>query len=265
MDRGDTMPVIESAGCPLHVEIEGAEKGPVLMLSNSLGTDLSMWERQLPAFAKHFRVVRYDRRGHGKSGVTPGPYSMEQLGRDALAIMDGLELDKVHWCGLSMGGMEGQWLGANAPARIGKLVLANTSSYYAVKDPWNERLKAIRQGGIEAVADRVLAMWFTKDFFQREPQTVARFRAMMVSTPLDGYIACGEAVRDMDHRALLARITRPTLVIAGRYDNATPLDVGEFIRSRIPGAQLTIIDAAHISNVEQPGDFTAEVLGFLRS
>jgi 3-oxoadipate enol-lactonase len=259
------MPVIHSAGCPIHVEIEGPERAPVLMLSNSLGTDLSMWEAQVQPFARHFRVVRYDRRGHGRSGVTPGPYDMAQLGRDALAIMDGLGDAKVHWCGLSMGGMEGQWLGANAPDRIAKLVLANTSCHYAVKQFWNERLKVVREGGIAAFADRVLAMWFTPDFFAREPQTVARFRERMIATPLEGYLACSEAVRDMDHRELLAKIAAPTLVIAGRYDNATPIEASEVIRRHIPGAQLTILEAAHISNVEQPGPFAAEVVGFLTS
>lgn len=259
------MPVIHSAGCPIHVEIEGPERAPVLMLSNSLGTDLTMWEAQLQPFARHFRVVRYDRRGHGRSGVTPGPYDMAQLGRDALAVMDGLRVEKVHWCGLSMGGMEGQWLGANAPERIDKLVLANTSCHYAVKDFWNERLKAVREGGVATIADRVLAMWFTKDFFAREPQTVARFRDLMISTPLEGYLACSEAVRDMDHRDLLAKIAAPTLIVAGRYDNATPIEASKFIRRNIPGAQLTILEAAHISNVEQPGAFAAEVLGFLTS
>lgn len=257
------MPLVQSDGCPIHVELAGPERAPVLMLSNSLGTDLSMWDPQMEVFTRHFRVVRYDRRGHGKSGVSPGPYTMEQLGRDVLAVLDELGIAKVHWCGLSMGGMVGQWLGANAPERVGKLVLANTSSHYPVKDPWNERIKAVREGGVAAIADGVLARWFTDGFRKREPRTVGRMKDIMLTTPVDGYIGCCEAVRDMDHRELLPKIVAPTLVIAGRYDLATPIQTGEYIRSRIPRASLTVLDAAHISNVEQATPFTTEVLGFL--
>jgi 3-oxoadipate enol-lactonase len=257
------MPAIYSDGCPLHVEVEGPATAPVLMFSNSLGVDLSMWERQVATFARHFRVVRYDRRGHGRSGVTPGPYSMEQLARDDLAIMDALNLDKVHFCGISMGGMVGQWLGAFAPERIDRLVLSNTSCFYPLKDPWHDRIKTVRASGIAAIADTVLGIWFTKDFHSREPETIAHFRRMLVSSPVDGYVGCCAAVRDMDHREILAKITAPTLIIAGRHDNSTTIENAEFIRSRIPGAQMTILNAAHISNVEQATAFNTEVLGFL--
>lgn len=257
------MPVIQSDGCPLHVDIEGPETAPVLMFSNSLGVDLSMWQPQVGTLSRHFRIVRYDRRGHGRSGVTPGPYTMEQLARDDLAIIDGLGLERVNFCGLSMGGMVGQWLGAFAPERIGRLVLANTSCYYADKTPWNDRIKTVREKGIDAVADMVLGLWFTKPFHAREPETIARFRQMLVSTPVEGYVSCGAAVRDMDHRDILAKIQPPTLVIAGRHDGSTTVEAAEFIRSRVPGAQMTILDAAHISNVEQATAFTTEVLGFL--
>lgn len=257
------MPVIDANGCPIHVQVEGPERAPALMLSNSLGATLQMWDPQAEELAKHFRLVRYDRRGHGRSGVPKGPYSMEMLGRDALAIMDALGLDKVSWCGLSMGGMVGQWLGARAPQRIERLILSNTSAYYPDKSPWHDRIKAVREGGIAAVADRVLAAWFTTDFAAREPDTVARMKAMMLATPVEGYVANCEAVRDMDHREILRDITAPTLVIAGRHDPATPVEAGEFIRSRIPGASLTVIDAAHVANVEQPHAYLDAVLGFL--
>ncbi len=258
------MPVIQSDdGCPLHVEVVGPETAPVLMFSNSLGVDLSMWKHQIAPFARHFRVVSYDRRGHGRSGVAPGPYDMERLARDDLAIMDRLGLDRVNFCGLSIGGMVGQWLAANAPERIDRLVLSNTSCYYPLKDPWHERIKTVSEGGVGTIADTVLGMWFTKDFHAGEPKTIEHFRHMLVSTPVDGYIACAAAVRDMDHREILAKIAAPTLVIAGRHDNSTTIEAAEFIRSRIAGAQLTILDAAHISCVERPDAFNAEVLGFL--
>jgi 3-oxoadipate enol-lactonase len=257
------MPIIQADGCPIHVEVDGPEQAPVLMLSNSLGTTLQMWDDQVQPFTQHFRLVRFDRRGHGRSGVAKGPYTMERLGRDALAVMDGLGLKKVHWCGLSMGGMVGQWLGANAPGRLDRLVLSNTSSYFADKAAWHDRIKTVRESGLAAIADRVMTLWFTTDFREREPAAVARMKEMMLSTPVDGYIACCEAVRDMDHREILGKITAPTLVIAGRHDPATTLEAGEFIRSRIPGAAMTVFDAAHISNVEQPHDYADAVLGFL--
>ncbi|RAI42221.1 3-oxoadipate enol-lactonase [Rhodoplanes roseus] len=259
------MPVIQSEGCALHVEVEGPADAPAVVFSNSLGADLTMWDRQAAPFSRHFRVVRYDRRGHGRSGVTPGPYSIAQLGRDALAIMDGLALAKAHWVGLSMGGMVGQWLGANAPERLGKLVLANTSSFFPDKTPWNDRIATIKAGGLDAIADKVMTIWFTDKFREREPETVAAVRAAFLKTPLDGYIANCEAVRDMDQRDLLDKIAAPTLVVAGRFDQSTPIDAAAFISRGVPGAQLTILEAAHISNIEQTVAFNTEVLGFLVS
>jgi len=258
------MPLIDVGDCELHVQVEGSERAPVLMLSNSLGTTLQMWDPQVAPFRKHYRLVRFDRRGHGRSGVPKGPYSMERLGRDVLAIMDVLAINKANWCGLSMGGMEGMWLGANAGDRFDKVVLANTSCHYPNKEFWNERIKLIRErGGLAPLADRLSEAWFTRNFRAREPAIVERLKAGLAATPVEGYIACGEAVRDMDHRDLLAHITAPTLVIIGRHDPATTPEAGEFIRSRIPGASAAIIDAAHISNIEQPTQFTDVVLGFL--
>jgi 3-oxoadipate enol-lactonase len=259
------MPVIDSHGCPIDVEVSGPESAPVLMLSSSLGTTKHMWDPQMPAFTKEYRVVRYDRRGHGKSGVPKGPYAMEMLGRDALAIMDGLKLDKVNWLGLSMGGMEGMWLGANAAGRINKLILSNTSSYYADKTIWHSRIDAItKAGSVAAIADMVINAWLTRDFQTAHPDTTARMKDMMIATPTDGYLACAAAVRDMDHREIIKSITAPTLIIAGAKDPATNVAAAEFIRDRIQGAKLVILDAAHISNVEQPEAYAKEVLGFLK-
>ena len=146
------MPHIQADGCTIHVEVEGREQSPVLMLSNSLGTNLHMWDEQVAPFAHHFRLVRYDRRGHGKSDAPKGPYSMERLGRDVLAILDGLGIATTNWCGLSMGGMVGQWLGANAAGRIDKLILSNTACYYPDKQIWADRIKFARNNGIAVVA-----------------------------------------------------------------------------------------------------------------
>jgi 3-oxoadipate enol-lactonase len=257
------MPEINADGCPIHVEVEGPERAPVLMLSNSLGTTLAMWEPQVAPFTRHFRLVRYDRRGHGRSGCPKGPYTMERLGRDVLAVLDGLGIQKINWCGLSMGGMVGQWLGANAPERIERMVLTNTSSYFADKAGWNDRLKLVQEKGIAAFAAPNMSRWFTKGFIERAPQTVARIQEMFAATPLEGYLACGAAVRDMDHRELLRRIKAPTLVIAGKHDGATPPEANEYISKHISGAKFALVDAAHLSNVEQSEAYADAVLGFL--
>ena len=257
------MPMIDADGYQLNVSVDGREGGPTLMLSNSLGCTLQMWEPQMKALGQIFRVIRYDRRGHGKSGVPSGPYSMERFGRDVLAILDDLNIEKVHWCGLSMGGMVGQWLGANAPERLDRIILSNTACYYPDPTNWNNRIKAVKEGGLAAVADTVIAGWLTADFREREPQVTARLKAMLLACPAEGYIACCEALSTLDQRALLPKIKSPTLVITGRHDMSTPIAAGEYVRSQIPGASLTILDAAHISNVEQPHAFTETVVGFL--
>jgi 3-oxoadipate enol-lactonase len=257
------MPDIDADGCTIHVEVEGPERAPVLMLSNSLGTNLHMWDAQVAPFTRHFRLVRYDRRGHGQSDVPKGPYSMERLGRDVLAVLDGLGIEKINWCGLSMGGMVGQWLGANAPNRIDKLILCCTACYYPDPTFWIERLKFVRAHGLPALVGTTMERWFTKDFRERAPDVIARMTEMFLATDLEGYVGCLEAIRDMDHRPLLPKIKAPTLVIAGRLDPATPLEGNEFIRARIPGAKLAVLEAAHIANVEQPQAYADAVLGFL--
>lgn len=262
--KGETMPEINADGCPIYVEVEGPERAPVLMLSNSLGTTLDMWDAQVAPFTQHFRLVRYDRRGHGRSGCPKGPYTMERLGRDVLAVLDGLGIDTINWCGLSMGGMVGQWLGAHAPERIERMVITNTSSYFPDKAAWNERLKLVEEKGIAAFAAPNMARWFTKGFLERAPQAVAPIQDMFAATPLEGYLACGAAVRDMDHRELLPKIKVPTLVIAGKHDGATPPEANEYISRHIPGAKFALLEAAHLSNVEQPAAYTDAVLGFLR-
>jgi 3-oxoadipate enol-lactonase len=182
------MPMIDADGCLINVSVEGRDGGPTLMLSNSLGCTLQMWEPQMKALTQVFRVIRYDRRGHGKSNVPPARYTMERFGRDVLAILDDLNIEKVHWCGLSMGGMVGQWLGANAPERFGKLILANTSCYYAEPTKWLERIDAVKKGGIAAVADAVIAGWLTQDFREREPDITARMKSMLLSRLLRGAV-----------------------------------------------------------------------------
>lgn len=257
------MPDIDADDCKIHVEIEGPERAPVLMLSNSLGTDLHMWDEQVAPFTRHFRLVRYDRRGHGKSGVPKGPYSMERLGRDVLAVLDALSIERINWCGLSMGGMVGQWLGAVAPHRIDKLILSNTACYYPDKNVWADRLRFIREKGLAGLVNVNMERWFSQAFRERSPQKLEPMRATFLATNVDGYIGCCEAIRDMDHRELLPKIKAPTLVIAGSLDPATPPVMNEYIRDHIPGAKLATLEAAHIANVEQPQIYSDTVLGFL--
>jgi len=257
------MPVIDADGCPIYVAIEGPERAPVLMLSNSLGTTYAMWQPQVDAFTQHFRLVRFDRRGHGQSGVPQGPYTMERLARDALAVLDALGLRRVNWCGLSMGGMEGMWLGANAPDRFERLVLSNTTCYFPDKKVWDDRIRFVHEKGLAALAGPNMERWFTAGYREREPGTIKAMTEMFVATPQAGYIACGEAVRDMDHRALLPEIKVPTLVVAGRHDPATTLEAGEYLRDHIPGASFAVLEAAHISNIEAAAQFNQTVLAFL--
>jgi 3-oxoadipate enol-lactonase len=250
-------------GATIHVEVEGPEDAPPLMLSNSLGTNLHMWDEQVAPLTRHFRLIRYDRRGHGQSSVPKGPYSMERLGRDVLAVLDGLGVERTNWCGLSMGGMVGMWLGAHAPARIDKLILSNTSAYFADKAMWDGRIKTVRDKGLPAIVDANMERWFTKAFRDSAPQVMSKIREMFLATNVEGFIGCGYAIRDMDHRALLATIKAKTLVIAGRHDPATTLEAGEFIAQHTPHAKLAVLEAAHIANMEQPQKYTDTVLDFL--
>jgi 3-oxoadipate enol-lactonase len=257
------MPFAEVNGGRLHYRFDGPEGAPVLVLCNSLGTDHTMWDPQVPAFARKLRVLRYDRRGHGASAVTPGPYTIEQLARDVLGLLDQLAIDRVRFCGLSLGGMTGMWLGTHAGNRIEKLVLCNTAAQIGSPDPWNARIEAVRKGGMSAIESGVLARWFTPQFLERPTPMLGRMREVLLQLSPEGYAAACAAVRDMDQRESIARITAPTLVIAGTHDAATPPAAGQFIAKQIPGAQYVELDAAHISNVEAADRFTETVLGFV--
>ncbi len=250
-------------GIVMHYEVAGDAHAPAVVLHHPLATDLSSWDELVAALTPSYRVIRFDARGHGASEASAGAYDFALLAGDVIALMDHLGVGKARFVGLSMGGMVGQWVAANAPERIDRLILSNTSCYYAVKDGWNTRIAAVGDGGVAAIADMVIKLWFTADFLEREPARAAMMKRMLLATPTEGYIACSAAVRDMDHRDLLPRIRAPTLIIAGRHDLGTTVQDAEFLRNRIPGAALTILDAAHISNVELPQKYTAEVLGFL--
>lgn len=254
---------IDLAGTRLHYRIDGERGAPPLVLSNSLGTDLTMWDPQIPEFAQRFRVIRYDTRGHGQSTVTPGPYSVEQLGRDALGLMDALGIERAHFCGLSLGGMTGMWVAVHEAYRIDRLVLANTAARIPGADAYNTRIQRVRAGGMADITPAVLERWFTAGFIARHPESVALTRTMLEHCPAEGYIGGCCAVRDMDQRADIPAITRPTLVIAGTHDLATPPSEGRYLAEHIAGARYIELPTGHLSNIEAAPLFTAAVLDFL--
>jgi 3-oxoadipate enol-lactonase len=247
----------------IHYEWTAREGLPVLLFSNSLGTNLHMWDPQVEAFANHFRVLRYDTRGHGQSGVTPGPYSIEQLSWDVVRLMDILKLDRVHFCGLSMGGTTGMFLGASAPKRFHKIALCSTSPKFGTLETWNARIQAVQSGGMKAVADNVIERWLTPGFRSAHPKETQAVLDMLESADPQGYVANCAAVRDADMRPMLAKIQPPCLIVTGTHDPAaTPAD-GHFLVENIPNAQYVEVPAAHLCNRELPDDFNRHVLQFL--
>lgn len=259
---------VKLADGELNYQLDGPEGAPVLVLSNSLGTDLGMWDTQIPAFTEHFRVLRYDTRGHGQSLVTEGPYSIEQLGRDVLALLDALHLDKVSFCGLSMGGLIGQWLGINAGNRLDRLVICNTAAKIADDEVWNTRIETVlrdREAAMVGLRDASIARWFTPEFAEREPAQAKRITDMLAATSPDGYAANCGAVRDADFREQVAGIQVPLLIISGSQDAVTPPSGGEYIQQQVKGAEHEVFHAAHLSNVEVGEPFSRRVLDFLRA
>ncbi len=256
------MSFVEVGELRTHYELAG-DREPVLVLSNSLGTNFSMWEPQMAELQRRFRILRYDTRGHGQSSVTPGDYTIEQLGRDVLGLLDSLHLDRVHFCGLSMGGMIGIWLGIHAPGRLHRIVLCNTAARIGTKEMWNARIATVQKEGMKSVAAAVIERWFTPGFRASFPEKVARAQRMLESTGPAGYAGCCAAIRDMDQREAVAWIEVPTLVIYGGSDSVIPLADAHFLTNRIRGAKELELAAAHLSNVEQADAFTEAVSRFL--
>ncbi len=259
------MPFVERGDLRVHYALTGAANGPVLILSNSLGTNFSMWDPQLRALESKLRVLRYDTRGHGQTTVTPGPYSIEQLARDVVRLLDALRVERAHFCGLSMGGMIGMWLGVHAAERLNKLVLCSAAARIGTTETWNARIGNVRKAGIKAIAPMVIERWYTPEFRARSPEAVAPIRRMLENASPEGYIACCAAIRDMDQREAISAIRVPTLVISGGKDPVTPPPEGHFLTDRIPGAQYAELQTAHLSNLEAPAQFTSELIRFLRA
>jgi len=257
------MTTVSVPGAELAVRVDGPADAPALLLSNSLSSDLLMWDEQLPRWSRRWRVIRYDARGHGDSVADPGPYSMAQLAGDALAVLDHFGIGKAHFCGLSMGGMVGMWLLSHAGERIDRAVLANTAAHMGPPALWEGRIALARAGGMEATVEATVKRWFPAAFHKRAPAAIDRMRVMIRRTSLEGYAGCCAAIREMDQRATLGAVRRPTLVIIGSQDPATTPQAGRLIERAIPDAIAVELDAAHISNVEQPEAFGVAVEVFL--
>lgn len=254
-------------GAPrLHHVLEGPEDAPVLVLSNSLGTALGMWDAQVPALSERFRLLRYDIRGHGRSPTPPGPYEIADLGRDVVALLDGIGIERASFCGLSVGGMTGMWLGAGAPERFERLVLCCTSALLGPKSLWDERIEMVNTGGMDALVGSIVQRWFTASFRSENPAAVEKVAGMLRGTDPEGYAGCCAAIRDMDLRGILPSITAPTLVVSGAEDPATPPEHGVFIADSIPGARFEVVaGASHLANIERPEEITTLILDHLEA
>jgi 3-oxoadipate enol-lactonase len=249
----------------LAVTVEGPEAAPPLVLGNSLGTTSQLWEPQLAALRARFRLIRYEHRGHGGSPAPPGRYALADLGRDVLRLLDDLGVEQAAYCGVSLGGMVGMWLAANAPGRIGALAVCCTSARFPDRSLWEQRSAAVRGGGLAPISQQVVSRWFTPAYSGREPDVPARFIATLErDVQPEGYAGCCEAIVGMDLRPSLPAITAPALVISGSEDPATPPWHGAVIARGIPGARLRVIrGASHLANVSHPGEVTAALTGHL--
>ena len=259
------MPTANVNDTTLHYRFDGPEEAPVILVSNSLASSLGMWDHQIDTLlGLGFRVLRYDSRGHGQSGVTPGPYSIEMLTEDAVGLLDALDIERASFMGCSKGGMVGQMAGTKHSDRLDKLVLCSTSAYMGGGEVWAARIRTVANGGMAAVVDATIDRWFTRPGQARIPADIARIREMILATPPEGFIACAHAIAAMDQRESIRAIDRPTLVVVGENDPGTPPSAAELIRDRIVGSKLVVLEeSAHFCNIEQAGPFNAALEEFL--
>lgn len=258
------MNFVAANGIRLACQLDGPDDAPALVLVNSLGTNLRLWEPQMATFSQAHRVMRYDSRGHGASDAPAGEYSIEQLGRDLLALLDAARIERAHICGLSLGGMVALWLAANAPERVARVVAADTAARIGSVESWTARIAQVRADGMGAIADAAMARFLSERFRQRHPAVTRQIRGALEATDPEGYIGACAALRDADLRASLLAIRAPALIIVGEDDVSTPPAQAQELRRAIPGSELIVIhDAAHLSNIEQPEAFSRAVLAFL--
>lgn len=257
---------LDTARGAFRITIDGDAAAPALILSNSLGTTLEMWDPQVAAFAKDHQLIRYDARGHGGSPVTLGPYSFADLGQDVLAVMDALEIQRAAFCGISMGGHTGLWLGIHAGSRFKAIAVCNSAAKIGTQQGWNERAAMVREGNqasMRALAESSPGRWFSADFVHAHPALVQRAQAWIAGIAPEGYAACCEALAVSDLRDGLVRITTPTLLLAGASDPVTTVADAQAMQAAIAGAQLAVVPASHLSNLEAPNAFEQAVLHFV--
>jgi 3-oxoadipate enol-lactonase len=259
---------IKANGIRMNCELSGKEDGEVVVLSHSLASSLVLWQQQMDILNRHFRVLAYDTRGHGGTDASPPPYTLSQLGEDAVSLLDALGIDTVHWVGISMGGMVGQCLALDHPGRLKSLSLCDTAAIVPKEaDPvWQERIDLARKEGMAPTVQPTLERWFTPPYLARNPPMVDLIRNYILGTPVDGYIGCSEAIRRLDYLDRLHEIRIPTLIIVGEDDPGTPVDASQAIHDSIPQSRLVIIpSAAHLSNIEQADAFNRSLMAFLAS
>lgn len=255
---------IRANGIQMTYRFDGPEDRPVVMLSNSLMSNHTMWDPQIDVLTENYRVLRYDTRGHGTTDAPVGPYSIQLLAEDAVALMDALKIDSVHFAGLSMGGMIAQYLGANYPDRVQSLLLCDTASEMPTLEMWNDRISTAHKDGIVGLLDGTLQRWFTEPFRQNNKADVEKVAQMIRTTETQGYIACASAVRDMSQTAILSKIKAPTIIIVGEDDPACTVEQGKVLEEHIEGAKLVVLkEAAHLSNIEQTEAFNTAMMSFL--
>ncbi|WP_211443175.1 3-oxoadipate enol-lactonase [Collimonas humicola] len=257
------MPILKLDAEALFYSLDGPADAPVLVLSNSLGTTMAMWDGQAEALRQRYRVLRYDTRGHGGSPASAAPCTLQTLGQDVLHLLDALKIEKFHFCGISMGGLTGLWLALHAGDRLQKLVVADSAARIGTADGWRARAQLVQDSGMDAVADGAAGRWFTPAFIERAPDQVGRYVTALRACSPAGYAACCLALADADLRGELAAIKAPALLIAGRHDPVTTPADARFMQNAIAGAQYAELDASHLSNIEASADFNKVLLQFL--
>ncbi|QBO58638.1 3-oxoadipate enol-lactonase [Chryseobacterium salivictor] len=256
------MPKIQLTNFICHYKYENFGHEKTLVFSNSLGTNLSMWEDNITVLSHHFNILRYDKRGHGDSTISQDQVSIADLGNDVIELLNYLKLDQVYFCGLSIGGSIGQWLGINHPTRFEKIVISNTAAKIGTEEGWQTRIKQVTENGLESILTGTAERWFTPDYRAKNPDKVQEILNSFKATSLQGYTACCYAVAGADFREQLHHLEVPTLIIAGTKDEVTTVEDGKFIQKRTPIESLVTLDAAHLSNMEHPEEFAKHIIHF---
>ena len=246
-----------------NYKLSGTPNSPVLVFSNSLGTDMSMWEEVIQHLLPYFQILQYDTRGLGKSQITTEPYTIQLLGQDVIDLLDTLNIEKAHFCGLSMGGLIGQWLAIHHSERFPKIILSNTAAKIGNAEGWNSRIETIQKSGLEFIAAATMERWFTNDFIAKNAKRVAETHQMFIATDVLGYLNCCKAIRDADFTDDLHKIKSQILVIAGNEDAVTTIEDAEFLVNKIPESAISILSARHLSSTELPEKFAKVLIEFI--